>query len=100
MASPSPPKRTTRILDHLRIRESDVVGLVDALSLSELLASKHLRALRDSGTVTATFVGQRRLYRPAEDTLSEVLAWLTPYHQMRPASADRLTVGVDDEENR
>jgi DNA-binding transcriptional ArsR family regulator len=89
-----------RILDHLRIYESDVAGLVDALSLPQPLVSKHLRVLRDAGAVTATVSGQRRLYRLTVDPLPEVLAWVAPYYQRWSSSLDRLATTLDEEENQ
>src|SRR5438445_11816498 len=74
--------RTRRtMLDHLRAKESDVSGLVEALELPQPLVSKHLRVLREAGLVTATAVGNRRVYRLGPDPLPDVLAWVMPYYE-------------------
>lgn len=59
----------------------DVSGLVEALDLPQPLVSKHLRALRESGAVTASVDGRRRVYRLAADPLRDVLAWVEPYRR-------------------
>jgi DNA-binding transcriptional ArsR family regulator len=86
-----------RILDRLRTGERDVGDLVDVLALPQPLVSKHLRALREAGAVTAAVVGRRRVYRLAADPLPDVLAWVTPYHRMWSASLDRLARSLDEE---
>jgi DNA-binding transcriptional ArsR family regulator len=59
----------------------DVSGLVEALDLPQPLVSKHLRALRESGAVTASVDGRRRVYRLTADPLRDVLAWVEPYRR-------------------
>src|SRR5262245_15371980 len=86
------------ILDHLRAREHDVSGLVGRLGVPQPLVSKHLRALRDAGVVSARVEGKRRVYRLAADPLPDVLAWVAPYYRMWTASLDRLEDALDQEE--
>jgi DNA-binding transcriptional ArsR family regulator len=62
-----------RILDRLRVGESDVSGLIEALGSPQPLVSKHLRVLR------------------------EVLGWVTPYYQLWTSSLDRLAAVLDEE---
>jgi DNA-binding transcriptional ArsR family regulator len=88
-----------RILDLLRQGECDVSELVSRLEIPQPLVSKHLRTLRDSGTVVAQVAGARRIYRLAMDPLPEVLAWVEPYHQMWSTSLNRLA-HIIEEENR
>ena len=86
------------ILDHLRAGEHDVSGLVGQLGVPQPLVSKHLRALRDAGVVSARVEGKRRVYRLAADPLPDVLAWVAPYYRMWTASLDRLEDALDQEE--
>lgn len=76
-----------RILDLLRVDESPVGALVEALGLSQPSVSKHLRVLRDAGLVDVRGDGQRRVYRLRPEPLQEIDEWLTPY---RAAWRDRL----------
>jgi DNA-binding transcriptional ArsR family regulator len=71
-----------RILDRLRVGESDVSGLIEALGSPQPLVSKHLRVLREAGVVTAAVAGNRRVYRLAAEPLADVLDWVTPYYQL------------------
>jgi DNA-binding transcriptional ArsR family regulator len=87
------------ILDRLRTRECDVGTLTEMLTLPQSLVSKHLRVLRDAGAVTSTVVGKRRVYRIGVDPLPDVLAWVSPYHDLWAASLDRLEQALDEEES-
>jgi DNA-binding transcriptional ArsR family regulator len=87
------------ILDSLRTRECDVGTLTELLSLPQSLVSKHLRVLRDAGAVTSAVVGRRRVYRLGIDLLPDVLAWVTPYHDMWAGALNRLEHALDDEED-
>src|SRR2546423_7708442 len=77
-----------RILDRLRVRESDVGGLVDRLGLPQPLVSKHLRVLREAGAVAARVDGKRRVYRLADHPPPQGLARGRPYDRARSASPD------------
>jgi DNA-binding transcriptional ArsR family regulator len=87
-----------RILDVLRAQGSDVGALVEALRMPQPLVSKHLRALRDAGAVTATIAGKRRVYQLAADPLPDVLAWVLPYQQLWAASFDRLESALAEQD--
>ncbi|TQJ49146.1 metalloregulator ArsR/SmtB family transcription factor [Phycicoccus sp. SLBN-51] len=67
--------------DDAAVEGVDVSGLVEALDLPQPLVSKHLRALRESGVVSASVDGRRRVYRLAADPLRDVLAWVEPYRR-------------------
>ncbi|HEY2286274.1 MAG TPA: metalloregulator ArsR/SmtB family transcription factor [Streptosporangiaceae bacterium] len=86
-----------RILDVLRTQGTDVGGLVEVLRLPQPLVSKHLRVLRDAGTVTATIAGKRRVYRLTADPLPDVLAWMLPYQQLWAASLGQLSRALDEQ---
>lgn len=64
--------------------------LVERLSSSQPLVSKHLRVLREAGLVEARVDGQRRLYRLQPQPLAELDAWLAPYRRVLITSLDRL----------
>jgi DNA-binding transcriptional ArsR family regulator len=87
-----------KIIDRLRVEESDVGGLIELLQLPQPLVSKHLRVLRDAGAVTATAVGKRRVYRLAAEPLPDLLAWVAPYHERWATSLDQLAETLDEEE--
>jgi DNA-binding transcriptional ArsR family regulator len=89
-----------RIIDHLRHAEADVGQLVVVLGISQPLASKHLKVLREAGVVASAVSGKRRIYRLSHDPLPEVLAWVTPYYRMWSTSLDRLENALNKEENR
>jgi DNA-binding transcriptional ArsR family regulator len=78
------------LLDVLRTHEASVGDLVQALTISQPLVSKHLRVLREAGLVAARVDGQRRVYRLQPRPLMELDAWLEPYRQLWTTSLDRL----------
>ena len=88
------------ILDRLRVEEADVGQLVTLLRLPQPLVSKHLRALREAGAVTAAVAGRRRVYRLGTDPVPDVLAWVRPYHERWAHSLDRLGQALDEEGTR
>lgn len=87
------------LLDVLRIREASVGDLVQALTISQPLVSKHLRVLREAGMVTARVDGQRRVYRLQPGPLMELDAWLEPYRQLWATSLDRLEAHLTEGDN-
>lgn len=87
------------IVDRLRLRSHDVGSLVDELGISQSLASKHLRVLRDAGVVEAEVAGKRRVYRLTKQPLPDVAAWAKPYVDLWAASFDRLAEALKEEDN-
>ena len=83
-----PTRRT--ILDLLRDGERPVGELVERLSLSQPLVSKHLRVLRDAGLVEVRPDAQRRLYRLRPEPLEALDEWLAPYRRLWNRSLDKL----------
>lgn len=79
-----------RILDLLRERPRSVGELVDLLAISQPLASKHLRVLREAGLVHVRQDAQRRWYELRPEPLAEIDEWLGPYRQMWEERLDRL----------
>ncbi|WP_309104326.1 metalloregulator ArsR/SmtB family transcription factor [Microbacterium sp.] len=88
------------IIERLHRREHDVGALVDALGISQSLASKHLRVLRQAGVVEAAAVGKRRVYRLTDRPMPEVIAWVRPYVSRWADSFDRLAEALDAVEER
>lgn len=86
------------IVDRLRMRGHDVSTLVSELGISQSLASKHLRVLREAGVVKSEIAGKRRVYRLSEQPLPDVVAWIQPYVELWSASFDRLAQALDDED--
>jgi DNA-binding transcriptional ArsR family regulator len=83
------------ILDHLRGGERLVGELAEAIHLTQPLASKHLRVLRDAGLVAVRVDGPRRWYSLRVEPLVELDDWLTPYRWMWESHLDRLGNHLD-----
>ncbi len=79
-----------RMLDLLRERPRSVNELVDLLQISQPLASKHLRVLREAGLVTVRQEKQRRWYELRAEPLRELDRWLDRYRQLWTENLDRL----------
>jgi DNA-binding transcriptional ArsR family regulator len=88
-----PIRRT--LLDRLRDGEHLVGSLADALGVSQPVASKHLRVLREAGLVTVRVDGPRRWYGLRVEPLAEVDDWLAPYRWMWESRLDRLGAHLD-----
>jgi len=83
------------MLDRLRAGESLVGDLAEGLGLSQPLASKHLRVLRDAGLVTVRVEGPRRWYGLRVEPLVELDDWLAPYRWMWESRLDALGTHLD-----
>jgi DNA-binding transcriptional ArsR family regulator len=83
------PKRRA-MLDLLRTRPHDVGEFVEALGVSQPMASKHLRVLRDAGLVRVTGVAQRRVYSIDPAPLLAIDEWLAPYRALWNERLDAL----------
>jgi len=88
------------ILDLLRERPHLVGELVDQLKISQPLASKHLRVLREAGLVHVRQDAQRRWYELRPDPLAEVDAWLASYRHLWEARMDRLDEYLHELQNK
>jgi DNA-binding transcriptional ArsR family regulator len=84
-----------RILDLLRVEERPVGDVVSKLKISQPLASKHLRVLRDAGLVDVRVDAQRRLYRVRPEPLRELDDWLAPYRALWSTALDDLERHLD-----
>ncbi|GAA2309480.1 metalloregulator ArsR/SmtB family transcription factor [Glycomyces scopariae] len=83
------------IVERLREGPRTVGELAEGLGLSQPLASKHLRVLRDSGFVSVRAEAQRRWYELRPEPLREVDRWLEPYRWMWESRLDRLGDRLD-----
>jgi DNA-binding transcriptional ArsR family regulator len=91
-------ERTRRqILDELRMSESSVGHLVDALSVSQPTMSKHLKVLRDAGFVSCRVAAQRRLYRIETPPFERLDEWLEPYRRLWSRHLDALERHLDSQ---
>jgi ArsR family transcriptional regulator, arsenate/arsenite/antimonite-responsive transcriptional repressor len=76
------------ILRRLLDREASVGDLVDALGLTQPTVSKHLAQLRDAELVTVREDGRNRIYALRSAPLGAVDAWLTPFLEGAPSTAE------------
>jgi DNA-binding transcriptional ArsR family regulator len=84
------------ILAELRVRPRTVNELVEALQISQPLASKHLRVLRDAGFVAAVADAQRRRYQLRAEPFIDLARWLEPYRWMWEDRLDLLGERLDE----
>jgi DNA-binding transcriptional ArsR family regulator len=86
-----------QILDELRMSESSVGHLVDALSVSQPTMSKHLKVLRDAGFVSCRVAAQRRIYRIEALPFERLDEWLEPYRRLWSRHLDALERHLDSQ---
>ncbi len=82
--------RRRQILAELAKGEASVNHLVGQLRMSEPLASKHLRVLRDVGPVRARKAGKQRLYTLNGEGLRDIHEWVSRFESLWTESFDRL----------
>jgi DNA-binding transcriptional ArsR family regulator len=73
--------RRRDILAFLALEERSVGEIVDALSLEQPSASKHLRVLRDVGLVHVRRDGRRMLYRTNADAIRPLHDWASTFER-------------------
>jgi DNA-binding transcriptional ArsR family regulator len=77
------------------IAAGDIVEVIRAeFGISQPAVSRHLRVLRDSGFVTSTTAGQRRLYAIDDAPLREIDRWLGRYRAFWSTRLDALDTEV------
>ncbi len=84
-----------RILDLLRLRDTSVNELVQALQVSQPALSKHLKVLREAGFVTSRIAAQQRIYRIEPRRLQVIDEWLQPYRHLWNRHLDALQRHLD-----
>ncbi|MGD0810188.1 MAG: metalloregulator ArsR/SmtB family transcription factor [Acidimicrobiales bacterium] len=90
------PKRRA-MLDLLRERPHDVGEFAGALGVSQPMASKHLRVLREAGLVRVRGVAQRRVYSIDLAPFAALDQWLAPYRALWNERLDALGRYLDEE---
>ncbi|MGW2222755.1 ArsR/SmtB family transcription factor [Nonomuraea sp. NPDC001684] len=85
-----------RILDRLRMAESSVNELVEALDVSQPTVSKQLKVLREAGFVTCRTEAQRRIYRLHAGPFQALDDWLQPYRALWGTHLDALERHLDN----
>jgi DNA-binding transcriptional ArsR family regulator len=88
-----------RILDELRQGERCVGDLVERLSISQPLVSKHLRVLREAHLVSQRIDKQHRRYRLQSQPLADIDEWLAPYRQFWASHLDALEAHLDGDQS-
>jgi DNA-binding transcriptional ArsR family regulator len=83
------------VLDLLAQGELSVGQLTERLGLTQPLASKHLRVLREAGLVRVERRGQRRIYAIEPAPMAELDRWLAPYRRLWNRSLDDLGRHLD-----
>ncbi len=84
------------ILDLLVAGERPVGEIVSILHISQPLASKHLRVLREVELVTVRSARQQRFYALNAAGLRPIHAWTGSFAQFWNESFDRLAVYLDE----
>jgi DNA-binding transcriptional ArsR family regulator len=84
------------LLDALVGGPQTVGALSDVTGLSQPNTSRHLRILRETGMVSRTPDGQRRLYALRPECVLEIEQWLTPYRELWRSSLDALERHLDE----
>lgn len=84
-----------RILDRLRLADSSVGELVEALAVSQPAVSKHLKVLREAGFVSSRTAAQQRIYRIETRPLEAIDEWLAPYRRLWDRHLDALERHLD-----
>lgn len=84
-----------QIIEHLRGGPATVNSLVDALSISQPMASKHLKSLRAAGFVDMRPQGQRRWYALKPQGFRELEAWLKGFQRYWNEELDALERYLD-----
>jgi len=82
--------RRREILDLLATGERPVNEVVRSLGISQPLASKHLRVLREVGAVEVREEGRQRLYRLNAQALRPIYDWVSSYERSWSERFDRL----------
>jgi len=88
--------RRRQILDLLASGERPVNELVRLTGLAQPQVSKHLRVLREVGTVDVRGEGRRRLYRLNGHALKPIHDWVKTYEQTWTDRFDALDEALEE----
>jgi DNA-binding transcriptional ArsR family regulator len=89
-----------RILDLLIKGERSVGDIVSVIHISQPLASKHLRVLRDVNLVNVRSDRQQRFYSLNATGLKPIHAWAGSFERFWNESFDRLDTYLNELHNR
>jgi len=89
-----------RILDLLIPGERSVGDIVNIIRISQPLASKHLRVLRDVHLVNVRSDRQQRMYSLNATGLEPIHAWAGSFERFWNESFDRLDTYLNELKNR
>ena len=92
--------RRREILDALMAGEKAVGAIVNDLSISQPLVSKHLRVLSEVGLVRCRAEGRRRLYSLEPTRLRPLHEWLAKYEQAWNDRLDRVEDYLQELQNK
>lgn len=85
-----------QIIEHLKSGPATVNTLVDALSISQPMTSKHLKLLRTAGFVDMRPEGQRRWYALKPQAFQELDDWLKSFQNYWNEELDALESFLDN----
>jgi DNA-binding transcriptional ArsR family regulator len=88
--------RRREILDLLAAGERPVNEVVRLLGISQPLASKHLRVLREVGAVEVREEGRLRLYRLNAGALKPIHDWVKGYERFWLGRFERLDAVLEE----
>jgi DNA-binding transcriptional ArsR family regulator len=88
--------RRREILDLLAAGERPVNEVVRLLGISQPLASKHLRVLREVGAVEVREEGKLRLYRLNAGALKPIHDWVKGYERFWLGRFERLDAVLEE----
>jgi DNA-binding transcriptional ArsR family regulator len=88
--------RRREILDLLAAGERPVNEVVGLLGISQPLASKHLRVLREVGAVEVREEGRLRLYRLNAGALKPIHDWVKGYERFWLGRFERLDAVLEE----
>jgi DNA-binding transcriptional ArsR family regulator len=89
-----------QILSLLARGEMSVNDLVGRVRMSQPLASKHLRVLRDGGLVRVRKSGKQRLYTLNGGGLKDIHDWVSTFESLWTESFDRLDEYLAEEQQK
>ena len=88
--------RRREILEQLLSGPCTVNGLVESLSMSQPMASKHLKVLREAGIVKVRPEGQRRWFSLRREPFEALQDWLARYRAYWTEELDSLERFLDE----
>lgn len=79
-----------RIVELLRKGRFSVNEIAERLEMSQPLASKHLKVLREAGWVRVRVEAQQRVYELQREPFDQLGAWVASFHRLWEDRLDSL----------